>query len=128
MKGMTARQRILAERYALTGRARESAIAAGTNPASAHTRAYRWLKKTSVKKFVALARGIAFDSLCQQISQRMMTEVEIGLSCGLGLRRVQRAQRMLYHLGIYQHDPFAEDRQLRRERMRQRRRQRGKSA
>jgi len=122
---LTERQRIFAERYALTGRARESAIAAGTNPASAHTWAYRWLQLPTVSEFVEMARLVAFEDLRDRIAKQMMTEVKIGLAYGLGLRRVERAQRLLYRLGVFVNDPFAEDRQLRRERMRQRKLQKG---
>ena len=117
---LTQRQRIFAERFALTGRARESAIAAGTNPASARTRAYRWLQKPAVSEFVEETRLIAFSELRERIASRVASEVMLGLKCGLGLRRVERAQRMLYRLGIFVNDPFADERQQRRERMRQR--------
>src|ERR1035437_4794464 len=123
---LTERQRIFAESFALTGRARKSAIAAGTNPATAHTRAYRWLKLHTVREFVEMTRRVAFEDLRERIARRMMKEVESALRCGLGVRRAERAQRMLYRLGIYAHDPFAEDRQLRRARMRQRKLQQGK--
>ena len=119
---LTARQELFARQFALTGRARESAIFAGTNPSSAAVRANRWLKKPAVSEFVELTRLMAFEDLRERIARQMVTEVEIGLRCGLGLRRVERAQRMLYRLGVFQNDPFAEDRQLRRERMRQRKR------
>ena len=115
---LTNRQQLFAETFALTGRASESAIAAGTNPASAHTRAYRWLKIPAVAEFVESTRFLAFQELRERIVSRVASEVMLGLDCGLSLRRVQRAQRLLYRLGIFVNDPFADERQLRREKMR----------
>jgi hypothetical protein len=46
------------------------------------------------------------------------SEVALGL-CGLKLRRVERAQRMLYRLGIFQNDLFAVEKAARTERRRQ---------
>ena len=114
MKRLTGRQQIFAERYALTGRARQSAIAAGCNPSSAAVRANRWLKIQAVQNFVELIRDIAFEELRTRITKQVMSDVDFGLEHGLGLRRARRASRILYRLGLYKHDPFASERKRRR--------------
>jgi phage terminase small subunit len=108
-KPLTGRQRLFVERFALTGQARKSAIAAGTNPSSAAVRANRWLKKPAVRESVQLIRELAFEDLRNQITNHLMREVDLALRTGILSRRLQRAQRLMFRLGIYPCNPFARE-------------------
>ena len=100
---LTARQEIFAWHYALTGRASRSAVAAGANPASARTRAYRWLKMAEIQDRIEELREAGFEDLKHEITQGLCATVMAGLESGLNFRETRRAIALMNRLGVYQH-------------------------
>ena len=108
---LTARQEIFAQHYALTGRASRSAIAAGANPASARTRAYRWLNKAEIQGRIEEIREEAFEQFQDRVLGELQGTVLFALNTGVSTPRYRRALRLLYHLGIFPCNPFARERE-----------------
>ena len=100
---LTVRQEIFAQHYALTGCASGSAIAAGTNPASARTRAYRWLKKADICDRIEALREEAFMELRHNVSKSLHRSVMMGLSNGLRYSETRRGIALLKRLKVYEH-------------------------
>ena len=100
---LTARQEIFAQHYALTGRAERSAIAAGTNPASARTRSYLWLKKAEIRERIRKIQAKEFRGLKQEVALEAAQLVCESLVAPRGsYRKGVRALRLLERLGMLQ--------------------------
>jgi hypothetical protein len=90
MRAPTSRQRLFVEFYALIGNGAQAAIRAGCNPASARTRASKWLAKDHIRRGMEEIRNRAFRQLRRQVADEILTAVEQGIQSSVNLRRTQR--------------------------------------
>lgn len=94
--------------YALTGRASRSAIAAGANPASARTRAYRWLQKAEIQDRIQELRQESFSELRHDVSETLCRSVKAGLENPRSYREARRAIALMNRLGVFEYINAAE--------------------
>jgi phage terminase small subunit len=99
--GLTPRQEIFAQHYALCGNGTKAAIRAGCNPASARTRASKWLAKDHIRRSVEEIRNRAFRQLRHQVAQEILTAVEQGIQSSINLRRTQRGLALANRIKLY---------------------------
>jgi hypothetical protein len=100
---LTSRQELFCQHFALSGRAERSAVAAGTSPASARTRAYRWLKKAEIQDRIEELRDEHFAGLRNQITAELSASVTTSLKTGLCFQEGRRAVALMNRLGVFEH-------------------------
>ena len=99
---LTGRQELFAQHYSLTGNGTRAAIQAGCrNPNSAHVRADRWLRKTTVRDRIEEIREEAFEGVKWSIIKGLYGELELGLESGRNYKRASRALRLMQRVGIF---------------------------
>jgi phage terminase small subunit len=100
MRALTSRQRLFVEYYALSGNGTRSAIRAGCNPASARTKASRWLANSNIQRRVEEIRNRAFRQLRQQVAQEISNAVQLGL-VGDSPRQTRRGIALANRIRLY---------------------------
>ena len=105
---LTARQEIFAAHYALHGNGTRAAIAAGTSIRSAHTRAYKWVKKAAIQRRIEKLRAAAFRELRERIVRGLAEAILLGLERGICFKEAHRAIRLLERLGVFPGERKAE--------------------
>ena len=100
---LTDRQELFAQHFALTGNGTMAAIRSGCPRRSAHTRAYKWVRKGEVQARIEELREEVFLELRHAISKTLHRSVMMGLSNGLRYSETRRGIALLKRLKVYEH-------------------------
>ncbi|MBI2817836.1 MAG: terminase small subunit [Acidobacteria bacterium] len=100
---LTGRQELFAQHYALTGNGTLAAIRSGCPRRSAHTRAYKWVRKGEIQDRIQELREEAFSELRHDVSETLYRSVMLVLRSGLHYAQARRAVACMNRLGVYEY-------------------------